>query len=148
MYKTLLTYLASNPILAKHNLSEQEISDLAEYISKIFPSAQVEEVIRMVEEVIGISPTLGWKEILETVARKVVEFLHAEAATIRVFDPETDSLVAFGSYQYTEIARLKDIPIERSVAGKVIKSGKSYLVPNILSEPDYLNKDIVDRVRF
>ena len=148
MYKTLLTYLASNPILAKHNLSEQEISDLAEYISKIFPSAQVEEVIRMVEEVIGISPTLGWKEILEMVARKVVEFLHAEAATIRVFDPETGSLVAFGSFQYTEVARLKDIPIERSVAGKVIKSGKSYLVPNILSEPDYLNKDIVDKYGF
>ena len=148
MYKTLLTYLASNPILAKHNLSEQEISDLAEYISKIFPSAQVEEVIRMVEEVIGISPTLGWKEILEMVARKVVEFLHAEAATIRVFDPETGSLVAFGSYQYIETGRLKDIPIEKSVAGKVIKSGKSYLVPDILSEPDYQNKDIVKEYGF
>ncbi len=148
MHDTLLKYLTSNPILVKHNLSEHEINDLAIYIGKIFPSTQVEEVIQMVEEVIGISPTLDWREILEKVARKVVEFLHAEAATIRIFDPETDRLVAFGSYQYAEIARLKDIPLEKSVAGKVIKSGKSYPVPNILSEPDYLNKDIVTKFGF
>jgi signal transduction histidine kinase/putative methionine-R-sulfoxide reductase with GAF domain len=103
----------------------------------------VEEIVRMVEDVIGISPALEWKEILETAAKKIVEFLHAEAASIRVFDPETDRLVAFGSYQYSETARLTSIPVEKSVAGKVIKSGKSYLVPNILSEPDYMNKDIV-----
>lgn len=148
MHKTLSKYLASNPILAQHNLSAQEINDLAVYVAKVFPSAQIEEVIRMVEEVIRISPTLDWKEILETVARKVVEFLQAEAATIRIFDPETGKLVAFGSYQYAEIARLKDIPIEKSVAGKVVTSGKSYLVPNILSEPDYQNKDIVKTYGF
>jgi signal transduction histidine kinase len=148
MNEKLSDYLRSNPIIAKHNLSDQEIDDLSCYIRKIFPSSQVEEVIRMVEEVIGISPTLGWKEILETVARKVVEFLNAEAATIRVFDPETGRLVAFGSFQYADMARLKDIPVEKSVAGKVIKSGKSYIVPNILSEPDYQNKDIVKNYGF
>ena len=148
MHDILLKYLRSNSIIAKHNLSEQEINDLAGYIRKILPSSQVEEVIRMVEEVIGISPSLGWKEILETVARKVVEFLNADAATIRIFDPETGSLVAFGSYQYAEVERLKDIPVEKSVAGKVIKSGKSYVVPNILSEPDYQNKDIAEKYGF
>ncbi|HYA12639.1 MAG TPA: GAF domain-containing sensor histidine kinase [Thermodesulfovibrionales bacterium] len=150
MHEILIKYLESNPTLLKYHLSEQEISELAGYIRKFFLSAQVQvgEVIKMVEEVIGISPTLGWKEILETVAKKVVEFLHAEAATIRIFDPETDRLVSFGSYQYTETARLKDIPVEKSVAGKVIKSGKSYLVPNILLEPDYLNKDIVKEYGF
>jgi signal transduction histidine kinase len=148
MHEILVKYLESNPTLLKYHLSEQEISELAGYIRKFFLSAQVEEVIRMVEEVIGISPTLGWKEILETVAKKVVEFLHAEAATIRIFDPETDRLVAFGSYQYLEVARLKNIPVEKSVAGKVIKSGRSYLVPNILLEPDYLDKDVVKRHGF
>jgi signal transduction histidine kinase len=148
MHEILVKYLESNPILGKYHLSNQEINELAGYIRKFFLSAQVEEVIRMVEEVIGISPTLDWKEILETVAKKVVEFLHAEAATIRIFDPETDQLVVFGSYQYSETTRLKDIPVEKSVAGKVIKSGKSYLVPNILLEPDYQNKDIVKEYGF
>lgn len=148
MHEIIVNYLKSNPVLAKYNLSEQEFNDLAGYIKDYFLSAQVEEVIKMVEDVISISPTLAWKEILETVARKVVEFLHAEAATIRIFDPETERLVALGSYQYTETARLKDIPVEKSVAGKVIKSRKSYLVPNILLEPDYLDKDIVKRHGF
>jgi len=64
MNDKLSDYLRSNPIIAKHNLSDQEIDDLSCYIRKIFPSSQVEEVIRMVEEVIGISQDLGWKEIL------------------------------------------------------------------------------------
>ena len=148
MHEIIVNYLKSNHVLAKYNLSEQEFNDLAGYIKNYFLSAQVEEVIKMVEDVISISPTLAWKEILETVAKKVVEFLHAEAATIRIFDPETERLVALGSYQYTETDRLKDIPVEKSVAGKVIKSRKSYLVPNILLEPDYLDKDIVKRHGF
>jgi GAF domain-containing protein len=97
----------------------------------------------MVEEIISIDPALDWKEILEAAAKKIVVFLRADAASIRIFDPETGKLVAFGSHKYYESGRLKSISVEKSVAGKVITSGKSYLVPNILLEPDYTNKDIV-----
>lgn len=147
MQYKLLKYLKSSPTLAKYNLSEQEINELAKDL-KHSVSAHVEEIVRMVEDVISISPTLDWKDILEAAAKKIVEFLHAEAASIRIFDPETDRLVAFGSYQYSETHRLKSIPVEKSVAGKVIKSGKTYLVPNILLEPDYANKDIVKEYGF
>jgi signal transduction histidine kinase/putative methionine-R-sulfoxide reductase with GAF domain len=143
MNEKLAKCLESSQILVRHNLSGQEIQELAEYLRRHCISMHVEEIVRMVEDVIGISPALEWKEIVEAAAKKIVEFLHAEAASIRVFDPETDRLVAFGSYQYSETDRLTSIPVEKSVAGKVIKSGKSYLVPNILSEPDYMNKDIV-----
>ncbi|MGQ9570614.1 MAG: GAF domain-containing protein [Thermodesulfovibrionales bacterium] len=148
MHETIVSYLRSNPVLAKYNLSFKEINNLAGYIRKYFLSAQLEEIIKAVEDVLSISPTLSWKEILETVANKVVEFLHAGAATIRIFDPNTNRLVAFGSYRYSETERLKEIPAEKSVAGKVIKSGRSYLVPNILLEPDYLDKDVVRRHGF
>jgi len=147
MQYKLLKYLKSSPALARYNLSEQEISELVGDLKQSI-SAQVEEIVRMVEDVISISPTLDWKDILEAAAKKIVEFLHAEAASIRIFDPETDRLVAFGSYQYAESQRLKSIPVEKSVAGKVIKSGKTYLVPNILLEPDYANKDIVKEYGF
>lgn len=143
MHERLVKCLESNQTIAKYNLSRHEIHELAEYLRKNCISMHVEEIVRMVEDVISISPTLEWKEILETAAKKIVEFLHAEAASIRIFDPETDRLVAFGSYQYSETDRLKSIPVEKTVAGKVIKSGKSYLVPNILLEPDYMSKDIV-----
>ncbi len=143
MDETLIKFLTSSPVLARYNLSEQEINDLAVYLRKHCISAHVERVVRMVEEVISINPALEWKEILEAAAKKIVEFLHAEAASIRIVDPETGKLVSFGSYQYSETGRVKSIPVERSVAGKVITSGKSYLVPSILLEPDYANKDIV-----
>jgi len=148
LHKILVKYLEANQTLAEHNLSDREIQDIAEYLGKYCISLQLEEIIRMVEDLIGIDPKLEWKEILTVAARKIVEFLNAEAASIRIFDPETDKLVAFGAYQYAETNRLKSIPVEKTVAGKVIRSGKSYLVPNILAEPDYKNKDIVKEYGF
>ena len=143
MDKILINFLRASPIISRYNLSEQEILDLADYLRKNCISSKVEEVVRMVEEIISIDPTLDWKEILEAAAKKIVVFLDAAAASIRIFDPETGKLVAFGSHQYSETGRAKSIPVEKSVAGKVISSGKSYLVPNILLEPDYTNKDVV-----
>jgi GAF domain-containing protein len=148
LHKILVKYLEANQTLAEHNLSEDEIQEVAEYLGKYCISLQLDEIIRMVEDVLGIDPKLEWKEILAVAARKIVEFLNAAAASIRIFDPETDKLVAFGAYQYAEINRLKSIPVEKTVAGKVIRTGKSYLVPNILAEPDYKNKDIVKEYGF
>jgi len=143
MDKILLQYLTSSPILSRCNLSDQEVADLAVYLRKHCLSTHIEEVVRMVEEVISINPALEWKEILEAAANKMVRFLNAAAASIRIFDPQTGRLVAFGSFQYAEKNRQESIPLEQSVAGRVITSGKSFLVPNILFEPDYKNKDIV-----
>ncbi len=143
MDEILVDYLQKSRVLMKCDLTTEEIGELADHLRKHCLSAHIEQVVKMVEEVISIDPSLEWKEILEAAAMKMVDFLHAAAASIRVFDPETGKLVAFGSHQYAESGRLKSISVEKSVAGKVIKSGKSYLVPNILLEPDYTNKDIV-----
>lgn len=143
MDQTLIKFLKSSPVLVRYHLSDEEVGDLASYLRKHFLSSAVEQVVRMVEEVISIDPALDWKEILEEAAKKMVVLLRAEAASIRIVDPETGKLVAFGSYQYAETGRAKSITVEKSVAGKVIKSGRSYIVPNILAEPDYANKDVV-----
>jgi len=144
MDEIIIHFLRTNPILAKCNLTEQDINELAGILRKQCVSPHVEQIVRMVEEVISIDPALEWKEILEAAAKKIVQFLHADGASIRIFDPETDRLVAFGSFQYySETGRVKNIPLDKSVAGKVIRSGRSYLVPNILLEPDYVNKDVV-----
>jgi signal transduction histidine kinase len=143
MDKALIRFLKSSPVLVRYHLSDEEVIELALYLRKHFLSSAVEQVVRMVEDVISIDPSLDWKEILEEAAKKMVVLLHAEAASIRIVDPVTSRLAAFGSYQFAESGRAKSIPVEKSVAGKVIKSGKSYLVPNIMMEPDYANKDIV-----
>lgn len=141
--ENLINCLKSSDTISKLNLSEQEMRELAAHLKTHCIAYHVEKIVRTVEDVMGIDPTLEWKDILETATEKIVEFLHADGASIRVFDRETERLVAFGSFQYSETVRLKSIPVEQSVAGKVIRSGKSYLVPNILLEPDYRNKNIV-----
>ncbi len=144
MDEIILHFLQTNPILARCNLTDQDINDLAFLVRKHCIATHVQQVVKMVEDVISIDPNLEWKEILEAAARKIVQFLHADGASIRIFDPQSDRLVAFGSFQYySESGREKSIPVDKSVAGKVIKSGRSYLVPNILHEPDYVNKDVI-----
>lgn len=144
MDEIILQFLSANRLLAKCHFSEQEIHELAKLLKSDCISRHVEQVVTMVEEVINIDANQEWKEILEAAAKKIVRFLRADAASIRVFDPETGGLIAFGSFQYyPDAGRERSIPVERSVAGKVITSGKSYLVPNILREPAYANKDVV-----
>ena len=149
MDEIIIQFLQANPILAKCNLTEEDINELATLVRKHCISIHVGQVVKMVEEVISIDPALEWKEILQAAAKKIVQFLHADGASIRIFDPETDKLTAFGSFQYySETGREKSIPVDKSVAGKVIRSGKSYLVPNILLEPDYTNKDVIKDLGF
>jgi len=143
MDKLLLEYIKECPVLKRCSFSEDETKELVSYLKKNCISKPIENIIRMVEDVINIDPLLNWKDILEQATKKIVEFLNADAASIRIFDQESGKLVAFGSYQYSNEVRQKAIPIEQSVAGKVIMSGKSYLVPSILLEPDYKNKEIV-----
>lgn len=144
MDEIILQFLSANRLLAKCHFSEQEIHELATLLRRDCISRHVEQVVTMVEEVINIDANQDWKEILEAAAKKIVRFLRADAASIRIFDPETGGLIAFGSFQYyPDAGRERTIPVERSVAGKVITSGKSYLVPNILREPAYANKDVV-----
>ncbi len=149
MDEIILQFLQTNPILARCHLTEQDIQELAVLVRKQCIATHVQQVVRMVEEVISIDPNLEWREILEAAAKKIVQFLNADGASIRIFDPETDKLLAFGSFQYySETGREKRIPVDKSVAGKVIRSGKSYVVPNILHEPDYMNKDVIKDLGF
>src|SRR4030043_1639862 len=92
-----------------------------------------------------INPTLAEKEILETVAKTVVEYLGAEAASLRIYDPGREEMVSFGSYpDYTE-GREETVPFEDTIAGEVVRTHHAYFVPNILREEKYKNKEKVQR---
>ena len=58
----------------------------------------VDRLISQVEAILDIDPFLTEKEILEGVARNVVEYFGAEAATIRIYDPERNEMISFGGY--------------------------------------------------
>ncbi len=94
---------------------------------------------------IEINPDLSESEILTKVTRYMMEFLGALSASVRIYDPNTGQMLSFGSHPYQEASRITHIPLENTIAGKVVKTQQTYLVPNILKEDLYRDKGVIDR---
>lgn len=142
MRKDLANYLKDSVILSGCKLGEEEINRLAYQVEKGFLNEYLSGLVGDIEEVMGISPALEWRDILAAGAEIIVRALNADSASIRLYDPDTGDMVSFGAYEIPEDIRMKTIPMDDSVAGIVVRTGKSYLVPNISKEPRYHNKDI------
>jgi len=146
MKSRLADFLASHERLASCGLDRQELEALAYAVEKEFLADFLGMMVESIEDVMSIPPTLDWKEILESGAHKIVQALGADAASIRLFDPESERMVAFGSHRFAEEERTPSISLRESIAGRVARSGRSWIVPSILDEPLYRDKSIVERL--
>jgi len=127
------------------SLSFEEVTRVVDLISEEVIYRYVDHLISQVENILEINPHLAEKEILEIVAKNVVEYLEAEAASIRIYDPGREEMLSFGSYPPQTADREEAIPFEDTIAGEVVKTHRSYFVPNILKEEKYKNKEKVQR---
>lgn len=142
----LLNYLKKNPIIEKSNLSEGDLDKLAQAIHDDVVARNIKTVIDQAEQIIIIDPAQVEKEILATAVEEIAEFLNADAASVRIYDPVKHQMVSYGSYRYEEPMREEAVPYEDSIAGEAIRTGKSITIPNILKEPRYKNKGITTRL--
>jgi signal transduction histidine kinase len=126
-------------------LSLEEVSWVVDLITEEVIYRYVDRLISQAETVLEIDPTLTEKEILETVAKTVVEYLGAEAASLRIYDPGREEMVSFGSYPDHAEGREETVPFEHTIAGEVVKTHRAYFVPNILKEEKYKNKEKVQK---
>ncbi len=126
-------------------LSFQEVTRVVDMITEEVIYRYVDHLISQVETIMEINPHLAEKEILETVAKNVVEYLGAEAASIRIYDPGKEEMISFGSYPPQTESREEAIPFEDTIAGEVVKTHRPYFVPNILREEKYKNKEKVEK---
>ena len=126
-------------------LSLEEIATVVDFVKEEVLFRYVDRLIGQAETILEINPHLTEKEILETVAKYVVEYLGAEAASIRIYDPGKEEMVSFGSYPAQTEAREEAIPFEDTIAGEVVKTHRAYFVPNILREEKYKNKEKVQK---
>ncbi|MEE9611672.1 MAG: GAF domain-containing sensor histidine kinase [Desulfatiglandales bacterium] len=101
--------------------------------------------VNKVDDLIEIDPDLSEPEILELATHYMVEFLGAQWASVRIYDSENEQMLSYGSYPSDEESRKTYIPLEGSVAGKVMKTRQTYLVPSILEEDLYRDKEVVER---
>jgi len=127
------------------NLSFEEVTRVVDLITEEVIYRYVDRLISQVETILEIDPHLTEKEILETVAKNVVEYLGAEAASLRIFDPGKEEMISFGSYPPQTDEREEAIPFEDTIAGEVVKTHQAYFVPNILNEEKYKNKEKVQK---
>jgi signal transduction histidine kinase len=98
-------------------------------------------LISQVDSILDINPSLSEREIFQAVARNAADYLGAERATVRIYDPATEEMISFGSYPNLEEDRQEAIPLQDSIAGEVVKTRRSYFVPNITQEQRYENKE-------
>ena len=103
------------------------------------------QVVHYIDEIVRIDPDLNEREILEMVAMLMEKSLDANYISVRIYDPDADQMLSFASYPKGEETRQIHISLEGSIAGDVVKSGRAYLVPNIMKEDKYLDKSIVER---
>jgi signal transduction histidine kinase len=127
------------------NLSLKEVVTVVDLIREEVLYQYVDRLISQVETILEINPSLTEKKILQAVAKNVVEYLGAEAASIRIFDPVKEEMLSFGSYPSLSEDREEAIPFEDTIAGEVVKTHQSYFVPNILKEEKYKNKEKVQK---
>ena len=122
-------------------LSLEEVANFIDQIKEGVVFHYLDLLISQVDSILDINPSLSEKEIFQGVARNAVENLGAELATVRIYDPAREKMISFGSYPNWEEDREEAIPLEDSIAGEVVKTRRSYLVPSIAKEEKYDNKE-------
>jgi signal transduction histidine kinase len=103
------------------------------------------EVSDQIDEIVEIDPDLPEPRILEKATEYMVQFLGAQSASVRIYDPQTEQMLTYGSYPSKEESRATFIPLEGSIAGDVVKTGVPCLVPNIMTEERYLDKEVISK---
>ena len=103
------------------------------------PWIDLERIIGIADGVMNISPDIGANELLNILCMNTAQLMQADGATCRTWDPIRKSMIAGGSYNWTA-ERREEIDQEKSIAGWVIHTKAHYCVPDISSEPLYMEK--------
>jgi signal transduction histidine kinase len=98
-----------------------------------FPWA-LECVFATFNKIVEIDPKKSWKRILHDASQLIVDFLGAEAATIRIHEPVRNRLVSFGSFHFEEDQRELLHVFEDTIAEQVIATQSYVTVGDVAGE--------------
>ena len=110
------------------------------FSDNLFPQF-ITDLIGQVDEIIKIDPNQTNPGILEEATEYMVRFLEAQSASVRIYDPESEQMISYGSYPQREENRKTYIPLLNSIAGEVVRNRKPVLVGDLMNELRYQNKD-------
>ena len=128
------------------NLSIEDVSTGVHLIKDEILYRCVNGLVSQVEKILAIDPSLTEKEILQIVANDIMEYFDAQVVSIGIYSSEREKVVSFGSYPHDVEVYEETIPLENTIAGEVVKTGRTYLVPNIFKEDRYKNKEKAEKI--
>ena len=145
MEEKLNEFLAHHPFSRKLPLNAEERHRLAAVITEDYLTSFITSVIHESEVIMAIDPRLPRQEILKIAASLLVKNLNAQAASIRLFDPDSHRMLSSANCNLDDYHRKSTIPVEDSIAGDVVRGNRSIPVPSILKNPLYRDKGIVEK---
>ncbi|HDM09863.1 MAG: hypothetical protein DRH15_07515 [Deltaproteobacteria bacterium] len=143
--RNIVEALKKEPWVREAVCSEDFWRSLMEWLETHLLTSFLDQIIKQVDEIVDIDPDLPEQKILARATRYIVEFLGASSASVRIYDPQSEQMLSYGSYPSHEEHREIYIPLEGSIAGEVVKSGRACLVPDIMNEKRYEDKEVVYR---
>ena len=141
--RNLIEALKREPWAQDASGDEEFWESLTDWLETHLLTAFLDQITKQVDEIVDIDPDLPEQNILVRATKYIVEFLGASSASVRIYDPQSEQMLSYGSYPSHEKYRETYVPFEGSIAGEVVKSGKPCLVPNILSDQRYEDKRVV-----
>ena len=87
---------------SKAQVDEVFWENLEEWIFKGLLPDFVTELSSLIDSIINIDPEHSEKEILELVAKIMVETLDASFASVRIYDPDTEQMLSYCSFPSEE----------------------------------------------
>ena len=143
MEEKLEEFLIHHPFSCKLPLSPEERHQLAAIIEEEYLTSFITSIIHESEVIMSIDPRLAHREILKIAAALLAKNLNAQAASIRLFDPDSHRMISSATFNLDDYHRKTTIPFEDSIAGDVVRGMRSIPVPSILKNHLYRNKGIV-----
>lgn len=143
MEKLLFDYLCRETELGDTEAGRRQLLTISALVENSYLQQFLSKIIQESETILAIDPSLDPRTILETAARNIVAALDAEAASIRLYEPSGLKMISFGAFAMDDSGRTAAVPVNDSIAGKVVSERKSIAVPSILKDPLYKNKAIV-----
>ncbi len=143
MEKKLEEFFSRYHLFHEKMLSNAQQKELTKALESEYQAWFLSSVINETEDIMAIDPDNPTRKILEIAAKRIVQYLEADAATIRIIDSVSMHMSSFGAYGVPDYSRHAAIPLNESIAGQVVKQKQAMAVPNILKHPLFKDKNIV-----
>ncbi len=137
----LIQEIQKEPWVSQVDLPEEFWPKVLQWMEDHLLTGFLRILTGQVHEILEIDPELSEPRILELATATMVDFLDAHHASVRIYDPRTGQMLAYGSHPSQESLRAAHIPLQGSIAGLVVQSKETYLVPNVEKEPLYHDKE-------